>query len=137
MQDSAANCGPASLSNALAAMGITRSQKECEALCKTSATEGTSIRGLLTGIKAVGRTPTVLNERRFDVAHTFLRHYLGNGRAAILAVDTSEHWVAAIGLLGPHVLIADPADNEFILTYAADHLKVRWIANNRYYGVIL
>lgn len=137
LQDTQANCGPASLSNALAAMGVTRTQAECEQLCKTSGTEGTSIRGLQTGMKALGYKPEVLNERRFDVALAFLRDALREGSAAVLCVDKAEHWVAAIGLIGENVLVADPADNELVLSLAPDALKARWGSGNRHYGVIL
>lgn len=137
MQDTAANCGPASLSNALQAVGVIRSQAECETLCRTSGTDGTSIKGLQSGIKAVGRYPVALNERRYDVARLRLRDALVWGQAAVLCVDQNEHWVAAVGLIGHRILIADPADNELVLSLAIDELKARWGHGNRYYGVIL
>lgn len=137
MQDTAANCGPASLSNALAAVGIARSQAECETLCKTSGTDGTSIRGLTGGIKALGRVPITLNERRFDVALLRLVSHLAGGRPAVLCVDKNEHWVAAVGHIGTRILIADPADNELVLSLAADELKARWGHGNRFYGVVV
>ena len=137
MQDSAANCGPASLSNALQALGIIRTQAECEQLCKTTAAAGTTYAGLQRGIKAVGRYPVAVNERRYDVARLRLRDALTWGQAAVLCVDNNEHWVAAIGLCGHRVLIADPADNELVVSLATDELKVRWGFGNRYYGVIL
>jgi ABC-type bacteriocin/lantibiotic exporter with double-glycine peptidase domain len=137
MQDTAANCGPASLSNALQAIGITRTQAECEQLCRTSGTEGTNARGLQAAIKAVGRVPEILNERRADVALCFLREDLRGGRAAVLCVDKSEHWVAAIGVVGDRILIADPADNELVFSLSGDQLKTRWASGNRYYGVIV
>lgn len=137
MQDTAANCGPASLSNALAAVGVVRTQQECEGLCRTTAIKGTDLRSLQAGIKAVGRTPRVLSERRFDVAYSFLCDALRGEEAAVLCVDKGDHWVAAIGLLGERVLIADSADNELVLSLAPDMLKARWLSTARYYGVIL
>lgn len=137
MQDTAANCGPASLSNALQAIGIIRSQSECETLCRTSAQDGTTTRGLQSAIKSVGRQPEILNERRADVALSFLRDDLRKGRSAVLCVDLGEHWVAAIGIIGDRVLIADPADNELVMSLSGDQLKSRWASGNRYYGVIL
>lgn len=137
MQDTAANCGPASLSNALQALGVSRTQAECETLCKTSGTEGTTSRGLQAGIKAVGRKSDIINERRADVALTFLRADLHAGRAAVLAVDKDEHWVAAVGLCGERFLIADPADNELVLSLSGDQLKSRWASPVRYYGVVI
>jgi ABC-type bacteriocin/lantibiotic exporter with double-glycine peptidase domain len=137
MQDTAANCGPASLSNALQAIGVIRTQAECEQLCRTSGTEGTNTRGLQAAIKAVGRSPRILNERRADVAWAFLCIALVAGRAAVLCVDKGEHWVAVIGVVGDRVLVADPADNELVLSLSSDQLCVRWASGNRYYGVIV
>lgn len=137
MQDTAANCGPASLSNALQALGITRTQAECETLCRTSGTDGTTVRGLQNALKSLGRGWEPINERRFDVAHLRLERALRKGFAGILSVDGGEHWVAAVGLLGERVLIADPSDNELVLSYAPDALKARWSAGNRFYGVVI
>lgn len=137
MQDTAANCGPASLSNALQALGVIRTQAECETLCKTSGTDGTTIRGLQGAIKSLGRTPRPINERRFDVAWCFLRGWLQVGNSAVLCVDNSEHWIAAIGVIGERMLIADPADNELVTSLAPDALKARWGHGNRFYGVVL
>lgn len=135
-QDNQSNCGPASLSNALQALGITRTQDECARLCKTTGTDGTSAKNLLSAARAVGRDPLVLNERRADVAMLFLDNWLRMGRSAVLVVDDNSHWVAAVGLLGDRVLVADPADNELVLTYSRAKLADRW-GGPRYYGVVL
>ncbi len=137
LQDTQANCGPASLSNALQAIGVIRTQDECARLCKTTGTEGTSAKGLLAATRAVGREPLVINERRPDVAVLFLDNWLRVGRSAVLCVDHSSHWVAAVGVLGERVLIADPADNELVTSLPRAKLAERWAGPNRYYGVVL
>lgn len=136
MQDTAANCGPAALSNALDAMGIKRSQDECAALCKTTATEGTSPKKLLAAITAVGRKGIVIKERRTSVALAFLEGALSRGRSVVLCVDNDSHWVAAVGLLGDRVLVADSADNDLVLSYDLAGLAKRW-GEGRYYGIAL
>lgn len=137
MQDTAANCGPASLSNALAAVGITRTQQECETLCRTNGTDGTSIKGFQAALKTMGYGWHPINERRWDVARMLLTDCLRNGTAAVLCVDQNNHWVAAVGLIGQRILIADPADNELVVSMAPDALKARWGSGNRYYGVMV
>ncbi len=139
MQDTAANCGPAGMSNALAALGIARSQAECEALAKTTAAEGTSPAKLLRGLKSLeGVRPVVLKETRQDVALLRLDKALRYGRPVILLVDDGQHWVAAIGQLGERYLVADGADNELVLSLDMAALAARWIEDERtYYGVIL
>lgn len=138
MQDTAANCGPASLSNALQAIGIDKSQAECEVLCKTTATEGTSPRQLIAGAKLAGRHGAgyVKNTKSF-AALIELDHYLRAGRPVILCVDDGSHWVAAIGKLGERYLVADPADNELVVSYDTADLAKRWVDGKTYYGVLL
>ena len=138
MQDTAANCGPASVSNALQALGVIRSQQECEQLCKTSATDGTTGRNMVKALTSLGFSPAVIREKREDVAALRLRMALHQGRPLVLCVDNWEHWVAAVGVLGERILVADPADNELVLSYDVGALLRRWGGDAApYYGVIL
>jgi ABC-type bacteriocin/lantibiotic exporter with double-glycine peptidase domain len=135
MQDTEANCGPASLSNALLALGITRSQAECEVLCGQTGA-GVDERKMKRAIEAVGRSPAVISERRPVVALLFLERLLADGRPVLLAVDEDSHWVTAVAKLGPRVLVADPADNELVLSYDVEVLAARWVGpRGRYYGL--
>jgi ABC-type bacteriocin/lantibiotic exporter with double-glycine peptidase domain len=137
MQDTAANCGPASVSNALQALGIIRSQAECEVLCKTSGTDGTSTRNIIRAVQSLGCRGLPIKEKRQVVAWLMLMRWLRAGAPIILCVDDSSHWVAAIGTLGDRVLVADPADNELVLSYDTEKLMDRWSATSGFYGVIL
>jgi ABC-type bacteriocin/lantibiotic exporter with double-glycine peptidase domain len=137
LQDTQANCGPASLSNALQAVGVIRSQGECEQLCKTTGVAGTTSKNIIAAVKAVGRNPLVIDEKRAETAALFLDHWLRSGRPAVLCVDDWTHWVAAIGVLGDRVLVADPADNELVIVLSRARLVERWGCKNRYYGVVL
>lgn len=141
LQDTAAGCGPASMSNALASLGIRRNLSECEALCKCTGTAGTSPANLLRALATVEDVePATLAEIREDVAVLRLAAALSRGRPAILCVDGSSHWVAAVGTLGQgRVLVADSADNELVLSLTWEELAARWVAPTRtkYYGVIL
>ncbi len=136
LQDNQANCGPAAMSNALAAIGLLRSQDECTVLAKTSATEGTSTKKLLAAIRAVGRFPLVINEKRPSVAILYLCAMLDDGRSAVLCVDDGSHWVAAVGLLGERVLVADSADSELVVSVTRTELA-EWWADDRCYGIVL
>ncbi len=136
LQDSQANCGPAALSNALSAIGVVRTQEECASLAKTSATEGTSTKKLLAAIRAVGREPVVINEKRPVVAMLYLGALLAEGRSAVLCVDDSSHWVAAIGLLGPRVLVADSADSELVVSITRSELAEWWM-DERCWGIVI
>lgn len=140
MQDSQAGCGPASMSNALSAMGIRRTIPECEALCKTTGTAGTSPKRLFKACHTVeGVSPGLLMEIRPEVALLRLEGSLRRGRSMLLCVDKYDHWIAAIGMLGERVLVADPADNDLVLSLQPGELLERWAGDGkfRFYGIIL
>lgn len=137
MQSSQANCGAAALSNALQALGVTRSQEECETLCRTSATEGTSARNLVRAAQAVGCRGVVVREKRAEVAILMLRHWVGLGRPMILCVDAGSHWVATVGAIGDRLLVADAADNELVVSCDSAEMVDWWAAPSGFYGVVL
>lgn len=140
MQDSQAGCGPASLSNALAAVGIRRSVTECESLCGTNATVGTPPPRMVKALKSlgiVGIDAHVIREKKGDVAMLRLEYSLRHGRPVLLVVDDGGHWVAAVGLLGGRYLVADPADTELVVSYEPDEIAARWSDGAAYYGVAL
>lgn len=137
MQDTAANCGPASVSNALQAIGIVRTQAECEVLCKTSGTDGTSARNIIKAVQSLGCKGVVVKEKRAAVAILMLRHWLALGRPMILCVDEGSHWVAVVGTLGDRVLVADPADNELVVSCDSAEMVDWWAAKGGFYGVVL
>lgn len=136
MQDTQANCGPASLYNGLLALGVASTQADCAAACGTTATDGTPPKGLLKGAKSFGRQPLIINEKRATVAILWLMHFLSHGRPVVLCVDKNEHWVTAVAALGDRVLVADPADNELVLSCTTAALAARW-GEGRYYGIVL
>jgi hypothetical protein len=74
-----------------------------------------------------------------EVAWRYMRSWLVSGWPVALAVDEDEHWVAAIGVLGDRVLVADSADPELVLSYTRDQLLDRWRKPGdppRYYGIV-
>lgn len=125
-QDSQFNCGPVALHNALLALGIKRSIKECERLTGVTATSGTDVESLLAAASAIRGVHTmVVNAYDAQSAIAILRDALRRGRPALLSVDQEEHYVAAVGLLGDRILVADGADNEIVVSIP-DYRLVKW-----------
>jgi ABC-type bacteriocin/lantibiotic exporter with double-glycine peptidase domain len=137
LQSTQANCGPASLHNALAALGIARTEDELATLCRTTGTEGTSPKNMMKAIRALGRAPEVINERRLEVGLLWVEAWLREGRPVILCVDQSSHWVTAIGIMGKRVMVADSADNELVVSYSRAELVERWESDGRFYGIVV
>ena len=126
-QDHQYNCGPNALHNALAALGVRRSARELEVVCGTTAQDGTSQTRLVEAARAIrGTKPWVLESGMPAPAIAMLRDALHRGRPAVLAVDRDEHYIAAIGMLGDRVLVADGANNEVVLSVPDYKLLLRW-----------
>lgn len=142
-QSNRASCGPASLHNALAALGIHRTEDELAQLCKQTP-DGTSARNLGKAIQSISTAEQPLRGETFGfksapealVSLWYWVSYLG--RPTILAVDNWEHWVTVAGHLGTRFSVIDSAHNALVLYYNPDDLTTRWVGpNGGYYGVIL
>src|ERR1043165_1507661 len=99
-QSNRASCGPASLHNALEAIGIIRSEDELIKLCGQTA-NGTSARGIIGAIGKIDGNlqATVFRRRSPEEAAIGLWYYVSErGRPGILCVDSFEHWVAVVGV---------------------------------------
>lgn len=147
LQGTQADCGAASLHNALCSLGMHRSLDELRSLCGTTATDGSSERKMLKAARAIaGLEPEVLmeTEKRASAALAILRTRLLRGRPVLLLVDPNddgeaEHWVAAVGLLGPRFLVADSALTELVVAYTEPQLLERWTCSGRdaHYGMVI
>src|SRR3954465_2381362 len=97
-QSNRASCGPASLSNALATLGIHRTEEELITLCGQTPS-GTSVRNLCRAIKQISTPEKPLfgdpvKWSKDNDATIGLWHYTtARGRPVILCVDSFEHWV--------------------------------------------
>lgn len=141
LQSSQANCGAAAVLNAACALGRTNvSLEECERVCKTSASEGTSIRNLISGAKTTGLSLACeIKEAKEYVALLLLAHWVTVGGAVCVTVDEDSHWATVIGRVGARYLVADSADSELVLSLSSKELLERWdsgIGRTRFYGAV-
>lgn len=126
LQDSPAACGAASVCNALEAIGIETSQEIASKLAGTNGTHGTSERGVIKALDALGARPIKLHESDPGVALLQLRGYLLHGIPVIVLVDASAHWAVAVGTLGPRVLVVDSADGGLLQSLEPEAFMARW-----------
>lgn len=141
-------CGPAAMSNALAALGQRHSQDKLGELAGTTEAYGTDDEGIKRALLAL--------DYRVDEFHTdlqvaawgWIRESLQAGRPVVLCVDHWSHWVTIIGYTGDRVLLADPSRmawntrNNGIHSMRREDLMHRWEAARntrgkqaRFYGV--
>lgn len=84
--------------------------------------------------------PSVLSERREDVAVLKLKSALDAGIVGILLVDNWEHWVVSFGTLGNQVIhVADSDNQELVLHYSPEQLARRWAGpgRNPFYAILV
>lgn len=125
-----ADCCPSALGNALEALGIRRSHEELLTLCGTTA-NGTTPTQLKRAVKSLTDScsllPVEMKENVPDVALLKLAALLDDGRPVVLLVDNWEHYVAAVGRLGRHVVVvADSADLRQTIHYPMAEFGRRW-----------
>lgn len=141
-QSNRSSCGPAALSNGLEALGLTRTEEELIRLCKQTQ-DGTSAQGIIKAIKAISTPEAPLKGIPFqfkdpeDAIVGLWWNVAEHGRPTILCVDNLDHWVCCVGKLGRRFCVVDSADNRLLLHYSAEQLINRWVAENRFYGIIL
>jgi predicted double-glycine peptidase len=149
LQSTQYTCGPCAIVNALAALGVEESERELMRMAEACPVEGTNARKMLRTLRWLGYTPVSLSPKgrgrgagqdRHSVAWQALRDALASGYPAVLSVDRDEHWVAAVGVVGERVLVADSARGELVLSYDRQTLMARWRGKSSarpYYGVIV
>ena len=143
-------CGPASLQNALLALGRRQSQDRIATIAGTTEADGTDENGILRTALWAGLAP---DQGRFDAglaAHGWVWSSLTMGRPVLLCVDRWQHWVTAVGVLGQRVVLFDPARyphnkaRNGVFTLPRAKLLKRWAAARSvrgkgpvYYGIAL
>lgn len=122
-QKSPWSCGAAVVRNALRVFSIRVSETEVRKCAGTSKKMGTNEQGIISAIRNWGFKAT---EHRFDSkaeAWDWLHQTLQEGHPVILAVENWEHWVTAIGSLGPTgVAVFDPANWKYNVDENSIHI---------------
>ena len=94
-------CGAAVVRNVFRVFGLRVAEHEIRGCAGSSQAFGTSESGILDALRAWGFRPL---EHSFDCrqkALEWLHETLAAGQPVILAVENWEHWVLAMGSLGP------------------------------------
>lgn len=136
LQDSPANCGALALVNAFDALGEKLGVRAAETLADTSPVKGTQETGLKKALKKLEKHPMEIHNKDAFRAWTLLQGFLRQGFPVLLLVDDGEHWVVAIGTLGPErVLVVDSADGAVVQSRDYEQLMARWLASDGCYGI--
>lgn len=130
-QSTSHGCGPAALCNALACLGIDKTEAELARLAGTTKKNGTDEKGLMKAIEALGlEWVEMKNSSKF-------RKALMAGHPVIVIINSNEHWVTLIGRIGRKFVVADPDGSDL----KKGEMGVRVVDKNeiknfyRHYGI--
>lgn len=132
-------CGPAALLAGLQAIGLHATQDAIGGLAGLTG-RGTGVRGLQRAARLLGAVPGRLALRDYHEAWCLLLGLLQVGNSVVLAFDRDDHWVAAVGCLGPRVVLVDPAAVVRPMVSVLDRatLEASWRGTSGvYYGISL
>ncbi len=118
------SCGPASLVNVCAALGMDVSEKELREHGDVDK-EGTDEDQLIQAAKAVGLTVEVNHTGDADESWSTLTDNLMEGMPSVLCVDQWDHWVAVVGLVGDRVVMLDSANTKDNIAQNGVHLVTK------------
>lgn len=100
------SCGVNALINALGAMGKHISESEARKNSGTTSRDGVTQFGILQVIDRIGFNHKII-EAPFKEAHKYLIEHLETGNSAVILTENSNHWEAAIGVLGKRIIVFD------------------------------
>jgi hypothetical protein len=125
----------------LEAIGISRSEDELIALCKTTP-DGTEWLNLVRALRTIeGVRGLPFDDTHRDVALLRLYAALQDGRSVLVCVDAWKHFAVAVGVLGKTVVCVDSDDNDLIRYRTPEEFADWWEgpegARKRYCGIIL
>lgn len=132
------SCGPASVVNALLAVGVkiggrqaAERQVRTAACCDES---GTGHTGVIAALRAYGLSVHEFEDKSRSRAWTWLHGSLNCGRPVILATDKWQHWVTACGTLGDRVVVVDATNSTWNVRENGTHLMPRLSLLRRWRG---
>jgi predicted double-glycine peptidase len=127
LQSDKYSCGALAIVNALRALGCRMPVAAVAKLAGTSPVYGTTISGVKRALRALEYRAVGLSiAESAPTALSALRGHLGAGHPVILSWDRGEHWVAAVGVLGTRVAVADSADSDLVRVMGQSTLARHW-----------
>src|SRR4029077_10892853 len=136
------SCGSAAVVNALRVFGCKVSEARVRSAAGTDWT-GTGPSGIVAALRKFGLTAQEFTDSNPGKAWLWLHGAIGQGRAVIVAVDASEHWVKVIGRSGERVVVFDNPGTKRNMYECGVHVLNRrqmlrrwlWGRGSEFYGI--
>lgn len=106
------SCGPAAIVNALRCLGIKKTEKTILKTSNTNSKNGTSEEDMIRVLTDLGFCIRKHEQGQYEKAWKWLHNKLKAGSPVIISVRNWQHYVAAIGVMGDRIIIADSGDKK-------------------------
>lgn len=106
------SCGSAAVVNALRCFGKRVSESRISQAAETSEKDGTTEDGITEALRQFGASATHYDSDEATRSWEWLRGRLMDDTPVILCVDSWQHWVTAVGVIGNRVIMVDPANTQ-------------------------
>lgn len=138
-------CGAAAIVNALRCYGVRVREDVAARHAGTTKEHGTQEHGVKQSLERLGFAHSEINERRYANAEGLLLASITRGHPVIILAEEGEHWVTAVGMIGPRVIVADPqnykwnhSENGVHLFEIGDSLRRFWRPYQmKRYGIVV
>jgi ABC-type bacteriocin/lantibiotic exporter with double-glycine peptidase domain len=142
-QETKFTCGPASIRNALLAMGFNHSEKKIRRLAGSDKTNGTDEKKLIRALRCLGfeykefynKTETAFKQR--------VTYNLKKGNRLIILTDHEDHWISIVEYENKYLRVVDPEARRVKKSLTPKELA-KWCLNfnkqtkeTYYYGIII
>jgi ABC-type bacteriocin/lantibiotic exporter with double-glycine peptidase domain len=137
LQSTQYTCGPASVVNALLALGDdSGTERDLDTATGCDPIKGTQANGLKRGLKVWGDRSRPSTYKSRSAAWRGLLSAIRAGDPCVVVVEQGEHWATVIGLLGNRVLVADSGKGELVLSYSREEFLDHWLGHDKRYYMI-
>lgn len=137
-----ATCGPVAVANVLRALGRDVTELDVIPHCGMTEKDGVAQYGLMQAVERLGHGFEELSLPYAD-AYEVLRGHLETGGAAVLSTEKGEHWIAAVGILGPRTLVYDGQPSRRrrgesgLLVLTREQLRREWSSGRTRYALLV
>lgn len=109
-------CGPASIQNALRALGSRVGQERIAKIAGSTKEDGTDEKGIFKALSSLGYKHEELTTDVWNHAKAWIDDQIIAGRPVLLCIESWQHWVCIVGGLGGRpdlrYIVVDPARYE-------------------------
>jgi ABC-type bacteriocin/lantibiotic exporter with double-glycine peptidase domain len=142
-QETKFTCGPASIRNALLALGFIYSERRLREIAGADMRHGTSEKKIRKTLRHLGFKFKEFQNKTEAAFKQRLTYHLKRGNKLIILTDHEDHWISAVDYENKYVTVIDPEQKRVKIHLTPKALS-KWCLNfnkrnkeTYYYGIIV